>query len=95
MCAGWTTIWRTADWRAAQSTQRTLYSTDAEIQYYNLRVLEDDENLFPKYYAVLLYRDDLEVRAPKVVSALLELEDCIPEAEIGQNECPCEIRQGS
>ena len=59
-----------------------LYSTDAEIQYYNLRVLEDDENLFPKYYAVLLYRDDLEVRAPKVVSALLELEDCIPEAEM-------------
>lgn len=59
-----------------------LYSTDAEIQYYNLRVLEDDENLFPKYYAVLLYRDDLEVRAPKVVSALLKLEDFIPEAQM-------------
>ena len=59
-----------------------LYSTDAEIQYYNLRVLEDDQSLFPKYYAVLLYRDDLEVRAPKVASALLKLEGYIPEAEM-------------
>ena len=59
-----------------------LYSTDAEIQYYNLRVLEDDQNLFPNYFAVLLYRNDLEERAPKVVSALLELEGYIPEAEM-------------
>lgn len=59
-----------------------LYSTDAEIQYYNLRVLEDDQSLFPNYFAVLLYRNDLEERAPKVVSALLELEGYIPEAEM-------------
>ena len=59
-----------------------LYSTDAEIQYYNLRVLEDDQSLFPKYYALLLYRDDLEARAPKVVSALLKLENRISEAEM-------------
>ena len=59
-----------------------LYSTDAEIQYYNLRVLEDDGSLFPKYYAVLLYRDDLEARAPKVVAALLKLKDRISETEM-------------
>lgn len=36
-----------------------LYSTDPEIEYYNLRVLEDDLNYFPEYDAVFLYRDDL------------------------------------
>jgi osmoprotectant transport system permease protein len=51
-----------------------LYSTDPEILYYGLRVLQDDLKIFPKYYAVLLYRTDLEKDAPNVVNALLELE---------------------
>jgi osmoprotectant transport system permease protein len=37
-----------------------LYSTDAEIEYYHLRVLEDDRKHFPQYQAVFLYRADLE-----------------------------------
>lgn len=36
-----------------------LYSTDAEIDYYDLKVLEDDQNFFPEYEAVFLYRTDL------------------------------------
>ncbi|MBT8399024.1 MAG: amino acid ABC transporter permease, partial [Rhodothermia bacterium] len=36
-----------------------LYSTDAEIDYYGLRVLEDDLNHFPEYRAVILYRKNL------------------------------------
>lgn len=36
-----------------------LYSTDAEIDYYDLKVLEDDLNFFPEYEAVFLYRSDL------------------------------------
>jgi osmoprotectant transport system permease protein len=56
-----------------------LYSTDAEIRYYNLRVLEDDRRHFPTYDAVLLYRSDLAERAPEVVSALGRLEDRITE----------------
>lgn len=36
-----------------------LYSTDAEIDYYNLKVLEDDQSFFPEYEAVFLYRSDL------------------------------------
>ena len=59
-----------------------LYSTDAEIRYYNLRVLDDDLRLFPNYLAVLLYRKELEVRAPKAVAALLKLEGHISEAEM-------------
>lgn len=37
-----------------------LYSTDAEIDYYDLKVLEDDKNFFPDYEAVFLYRSDLD-----------------------------------
>lgn len=54
-----------------------LYSTDAEIEYYGLRVLEDDLAHFPVYNAVLLYRIDLEERLPAVVSAMLQLEGLI------------------
>ena len=50
-----------------------LYSTDAEIAYYHLRVLKDDRHYFPRYDAVYLYRLDLEKRAPGFVAALNEL----------------------
>ena len=36
-----------------------LYSTDPEIEYYNLKVLEDDLNFFPAYEALFLYRSDV------------------------------------
>lgn len=47
-----------------------LYSTDAEIAYYHLRVLKDDRHYFPRYDAVYLYRLDLKKRAPGFVAAL-------------------------
>jgi len=47
-----------------------LYSTDAEIAYYHLRVLKDDKHYFPPYDAVYLYRLDLDQRAPRFVAAL-------------------------
>ena len=50
-----------------------LYVTDAEIAYYNLRALEDDLNYFPAYEAVILYRSDLEQRAPEVVALFKRL----------------------
>ncbi len=57
-----------------------LYATDAEIQYYRLRVLEDDRSYFPDYSAVFLYRADLEKRAPRAVTLLKRLEGRIPQA---------------
>ena len=57
-----------------------LYSTDAEIRYYDLAVLDDDRKLFPVYNAVILYRDNLAERAPDVVAAFLRLESAIPES---------------
>ncbi|HKQ97549.1 MAG TPA: glycine betaine ABC transporter substrate-binding protein, partial [Candidatus Polarisedimenticolia bacterium] len=51
-----------------------LYTTDAEIPYYHLRVLEDDLGHFPRYRAVLLYRLDLAERAPSALASLAVLE---------------------
>jgi osmoprotectant transport system permease protein len=47
-----------------------LYSTDAQIAYYHLRVLKDNLHYFPRYDAVYLYRLDLDRRTPKFVAAL-------------------------
>lgn len=51
-----------------------LYTTDAEIAYYDLLALEDDRAFFPDYDAVIVYRADLAIRAPQVVAALHRLE---------------------
>ncbi|MEM6337534.1 MAG: ABC transporter permease subunit, partial [Bacteroidota bacterium] len=53
-----------------------LYSTDAEIEYYGLRVLDDDLGHFPAYQAVVLYRDDVPA---EVEAALLKLEGTLSE----------------
>lgn len=64
-----------------------LYTTDAEINYYGLRTLADDLHYFPVYTAVILYRKDLEKRAPQAVAALSRLSGRISEAEmISMNE---------
>lgn len=57
-----------------------LYSTDAEIQYYDIRILDDDLQFFPAYQAVILYRADLTERYPGVNQILKKLEQQIDEA---------------
>ena len=57
-----------------------LYSTDAEIAYYGLAVLADNRGHFPAYRAVILYRQDLERRAPALIERLALLEGAIDEA---------------
>jgi osmoprotectant transport system permease protein len=49
---------------------KDIYSTDAKIERYQLRVLEDDRAFFPKYDAVLLYRLDLPQRIPGAWQAI-------------------------
>jgi osmoprotectant transport system permease protein len=51
-----------------------IYSTDAKIERFALRVLEDDRGFFPKYDAVLLYRRDLPNRFPEAWQAIAALE---------------------
>lgn len=56
-----------------------VYTTDAEIVHYGLRVLEDDRGYFPRYRAVYLYRADLGRRAPAALAALERLSGRIDE----------------
>ena len=59
-----------------------LYATDAEIELYDLARLEDDREYFPRYEAVILYRADLEQRAPKVLASFERLVGKIREDEM-------------
>jgi osmoprotectant transport system permease protein len=56
-----------------------LYTTDAEIARFDLRVLQDDLGHFPAYKAVLLYRLALAERAPAALAVLKRLEGRIDE----------------
>lgn len=56
-----------------------LYSTDAEIDYYDLKILEDDQSFFPEYEAVFLYRSDLD---EEVVNAITRFEGEISREEM-------------
>jgi osmoprotectant transport system permease protein len=58
------------------------YSTDAEIAYYDLQVLEDDRQYFPEYQAVILYRAGLRKRVPQAAAALQKLSGGISDAEM-------------
>ena len=51
-----------------------LNSTDSEIQYHKLRVLDDDLGYFPQYHSVILYRLDLPQKMPAVFEAFQQLE---------------------
>ena len=50
-----------------------VYTTDAEISYYGLKLIEDDRQHFPIYNAVILYRAELAARAPRVTAAIAKL----------------------
>jgi osmoprotectant transport system permease protein len=56
-----------------------IYTTDAAIHQRDLIVLTDDRHFFPSYDAVILYRAELDRRAPQVVDALLQMEGTISE----------------
>jgi osmoprotectant transport system permease protein len=63
-----------------------IYSTDAKIARYKLKVLEDDQAYFPRYDAVLLYRLDAPARFPAQWQAIAALEGRISaERMIGMN----------
>lgn len=68
-----------------------LYSTDAEIDYYNLKVLSDDRHYFPDYEAVFLYRTELEQEHPEAVNILRQLEEQISEAMMIQMNAAVKI----
>jgi osmoprotectant transport system permease protein len=68
-----------------------LYSTDAEIRVYRLRVLEDDRKFFPPYDCVWLYRADLPARSPASLAALSRLEGKISAGEMASMNARAKI----
>jgi osmoprotectant transport system permease protein len=59
-----------------------LYSTDAKIARYGIRVLEDDRAYFPRYEAVFLYREEVPALHPRAWSAIRALEGRIDGARM-------------
>jgi len=68
-----------------------IYSTDAKIERYALRVLEDDRKYFPSYEAVLLYRLEVPKRFPEGWRALQGLEGRIDERRMIRMNAAAEI----
>jgi osmoprotectant transport system permease protein len=66
-----------------------IYTTDAKIERYRLRVLEDDRKYFPRYDAVLLYR--LDVADRKEFAALRALEGKIDERSMIRMNAAAEL----
>ena len=50
------------------------YGTDAKIGVYDLALLEDDREYFPRYDSVLLYRKDLAERFPEALQSILRMQ---------------------
>ena len=63
--------------RSGQIDVKDAYSTDAKIADYNLVVLDDDREFFPRYDAVFLYRLSLD---EKIITALRGLEGKLDES---------------
>ncbi len=57
----------------------SLYTTDAEIDFYDLIALKDDKDYFPRYDALIVYRLDVP---PKVKGVLQLLEGKISEKKM-------------
>jgi osmoprotectant transport system permease protein len=72
-----------------------VYTTDAEIAYYGLRILEDDQRYFPTYDAVILYRTALGGTAPKFVAAIQQIEGRIKAARMSKMNAAVKISKQS
>ena len=68
-----------------------IYSTDAKIERYKLRVLEDDRKFFPRYDAVLLHRLEVPKRFPDAWRALEKLEGRIGEHKMIRMNAAAEL----
>ncbi len=69
-----------------------LYSTDAEIRHYDLRILTDDRDYFPDYRAVILYRAELE-SWPAVVDVIERLQGSIDTASMVEMNAASQIER--
>jgi osmoprotectant transport system permease protein len=68
-----------------------VYSTDAKIERYRLRVLRDDGGFFPAYDAILLFRKDLPERLPRTWRAVQRLEGRITQQQMVRMNAAAEL----
>jgi len=68
-----------------------VYTTDAKIERYGLRVLQDDRGYFPRYDAVLLYRLDVPRRFAPAWERLRRLEGRVSEAAMRRMNAAAEL----
>jgi osmoprotectant transport system permease protein len=68
-----------------------LYSTDAKIARFHIRVLDDDRQFFPAYDALLLHRADAPARFPAAFEAFRTLEGRIDAASMVRLNARAEI----
>ena len=69
-----------------------IYTTDAKIERYALRVLEDDRRYFPRYDAVLLYRLDAPQRHPEAWARIQKLAGRIDERAMIRMNAAAELQ---
>jgi len=69
-----------------------VYSTDAKIARYGVRVLEDDRRALPRYDAVIVYRLDFAQRFPKSWAALRALEGRLTEPSMAALNAEAELQ---
>ena len=72
-----------------------IYTTDAKIERFRLRTLEDDRKFFPRYDAVLLHRLDVPKRFPEAWKALSKLEKSIDERKMIRMNAAAELEKRS
>jgi osmoprotectant transport system substrate-binding protein len=60
------------------------FATDGQLIRYKLRILEDDRNFFPPYYAAPIVKNETLEKHPELESVLNELAGQISDAEMQQ-----------
>ncbi|HEX2831116.1 MAG TPA: glycine betaine ABC transporter substrate-binding protein [Burkholderiales bacterium] len=77
--------------KAGQIDVMDVYTTDAKVGRYGVRLLQDDRRFFPPYDAVVLYRLDFPRRYPKTWASLSELENRIDAKRMGEMNAAVEL----
>jgi osmoprotectant transport system permease protein len=72
-----------------------VYSTDAKLKKYGLRVLEDDQHFFPTYQAVFLYRASVPQRFPRTWEKIQSLAGKLNEATMIELNSRAELERQS
>lgn len=60
------------------------FATDGRIAAFNLKVLKDDKNFFPPYYAAPIIREDVLKKHPEIADALKRLAGKLDDKEMAR-----------